>query len=156
MAPDRAPPSSPRTPASRRRTVAAKRPARQSRVNTQKYSQARRQNRPGCMHSNRRALFASFDPDLPYSGRIDGKMGEVGVPVLRDLQPGRHPHPLMLQDVVEKPQQRGRAAGTSDHAAMQADRHHLGRSLAFGIKHVETILTISAELIPAAKTLRVD
>src|SRR6202158_2886037 len=154
MARDRQPPSSCRTIASRQQTAASMRPARQSMASTRKYSKVRRRSRPCCTRSNRRASFASFH--LPDAWRIDGKMREIGVPVLRDLQPRRYPDPLMIHDVVEKPHQRRRAPGTSDDAAVQAHRHHLGRGLAFGVKNVKTVLHIRAKLVAAAEPLRVD
>ena len=83
-------------------------------------------------------------------------MRQIGVPVLRDLQPRRHPDALVLADVVEKAHQRSRAAWTADDPAMQTNGHHLGRGLAFGVEHVKTVLEVSEELLAAAKALRVD
>src|ERR1700722_5234486 len=99
-----------------------------------------------------------FDMARPLSdlARVGGKMREIGVPVLRDLQPRRHPDAVVSPDVVEKAHQGRGAAGTSDDPAMQADRHHLRRGRAFGIEHVETILEIGEELIAAAEPLRID
>jgi hypothetical protein len=58
--------------------------------------------------------------------RLRGEMFQIGVPVLGDREPGRHPDAFVLLDVVEEAHQRSGAAGTADDAAMQADRHHLG------------------------------
>ena len=60
---------------------------------------------------------------------------------------GRHPDPLVLSDVVEKPYQRRSAAGTADDPAMQADRHHLRRGFAFPVKDVKAVLEIGEEFI---------
>src|SRR3954470_5334429 len=93
------------------------------------------------------------------SSNVEGAVGEmrqIGVPMLRDLQPRRHPNPLMLSDVIEKPHQRGGAAGTADDPAMQPHRHHLRRGLALAIKGIKAILEVGEEFIAAAKALRVD
>src|SRR5262245_7815938 len=90
---------------------------------------------------------------------IEGAGGEklhVGVPVLRDIEPRRHPDALVPYDVVEEAHQGRRAAGPSDQAAVQADRHHLRRRCPFSIKHVKTVLQISEEFLAPAKALRVD
>src|SRR5580704_16227770 len=113
--------------------VAAMRPVRRSTASIRKCSQALRRNPACCSHSARRAFLAAYRPDLSDAWRIDGKMREMGVPVLGDLQPRRHPDALMFGNVIEKPHQGGRASGTANHAAMQAYRHHLRRSLAFGV-----------------------
>src|ERR1700730_11468986 len=145
-----------RTAASRRRTAARMRPYRRSMASVRKYWQVVRQSRPCWMRSNRTAIFATFPSSRSDIERVGGEMGKIFVPVLSDLQPRRHPDALMLHDIVEKPHQRGRAPGTSGDAAVQAHRHHLGRGLAFGVQHVETVLQIREKLIAAAKSLRVD
>src|SRR5580692_7006377 len=83
-------------------------------------------------------------------------MRQIVVPVPRDLQSGRDPDAIVAFDVIEKAQQRRRAAGTADEPAMQADRHHLRRSLAFGIEQIETVLEIAIELLAVAEPLRID
>ena len=88
--------------------------------------------------------------------RIGGKMQQVGMPVLGDLQPCRHPDAVVLADVVEEAHQGRSAAGPADQAAMQADRHHLRRRRAFLIEHVKTVLEIGEEFLAAAKALRGD
>src|SRR5262245_12517532 len=85
---------------------------------------------------------------------ISGQRLMLAVPMPCDVEPRRDPHPVALVNVVEKTRQRGRTSGPSDQAAMQPDRHHLGRIFALGIKHVEGVLEIVEELISAAKTLR--
>ena len=56
--------------------------------------------------------------------RLLGEMPEIGVPVLGDRKPRRHPDVLVLPDVVEEAHQGGGTAGAADDTAMQADRHH--------------------------------
>src|SRR3981081_3220539 len=102
------------------------------------------------------SVFCDIAPDLPEAWRICSKVREVGVPVLRDLQAGRHPHALMIHDVVEKSHQRSRAARAADDSAMQANRHHLGRRLAFSIQYVETVFEVGEELRAATQTLGVE
>src|SRR5258705_833463 len=131
-------------------------PARRSTANTRKYSKARRRSRPCCTHSDRRAGFAALRSLRSDIERVGGEIRKVSVPMVRDLQPRRHPGSLMIHDVVEKPHQRGRAARTADNATMQAHRHHLGRRLAFGVQHVKTVLEVGEELIAATEPLRVD
>src|SRR5216684_8911006 len=131
-------------------------PARRSMASTRKRSQGLRRNRPRCRRSNRKAVFATCRPSLSDIKRTGGEIRKIGVPMLRDLQPCRHPDSLMTHDVIKKPPERRRAARTADHAAMQAYRHHLRRRLAFGIEHVEAVLEIGEELIAAAEPLRVD
>src|SRR4051794_40742186 len=87
---------------------------------------------------------------------VVGEMAEIGLPVLRDLQPRRHPDALVLSDVVEKALQGRGTAGPADHPAMQADRHHFRRGLALGVEDVKTVLEIGEELLAAAEPLRVD
>ena len=60
-------------------------------------------------------------------GAPSARCAEIGVPVLRDLQPRRHPDPVMACDVIEKAHQRRRPARPADDPAMQAHRHHLRR-----------------------------
>ena len=86
---------------------------------------------------------------------VVGQMRQIGVPMLRDLQPGRHPDALVLSDVIEEAHQRSGAAGTADDPAMQADRHHLRRGFAFPVKDVKAVLQIGEEFIAAAKPLRI-
>src|SRR5882672_959071 len=131
-------------------------PARRSMASTRRHLRALRQNRPCCMRSSRKAFFATFRPSLSDVERVGSEMRKIGVPMLRDLQPRRHPYLLVTRDVIKEPHQRRRAAWTANHAAMQADRHHLGRRLAFGIEYVEAVLEIGEELIAAAEPLRVD
>src|SRR6266702_6086171 len=96
-----------------------------------------------------------FDIDLSDVEGVLGEMFQIGVPVIGDLKPRRHPDPLMLHDVIEKAHQRRGAAGTADQPAMKADRHHLRRGLALGIEHVKTVLQVGEELVAAAEPLRV-
>src|SRR5438445_10687850 len=72
---------------------------------------------------------------LPDLERIGGKMRMLVVPVLRDLEPRRHPDALVLADVIQEADQARSAAGPAGETAMQADRHHLRRSFTFGIQH---------------------
>ena len=60
-------------------------------------------------------------------------------PVTGDVGAGRDPDPVMLLDVVQETLQAGETPRPADQAAMQADRHHLRRGLAFGVEHVEGI-----------------
>src|SRR5260370_22060956 len=88
------------------------------------------------------SVFCDMLAALPDISGICGEMRQIGMPVLRDLQPRRHPDPYMAHDVVEKPPQRRRAARTSDHATVQADRHHPGRRLPFAIEHIQPLLQL--------------
>src|ERR1700687_3079785 len=105
MAHKRARLSSHRTIASRRRTAARMRHARQSTANIRKYSPARRRSRPCCMRSDRRAFSETFRPSRSDIERVGGEMRKIGVPVLRDLKTRRHPEALMIDDGIEKPHQ---------------------------------------------------
>src|SRR6266700_547289 len=68
---------------------------------------------------------------LPDLKCIGGKMRMLVVPMLRDLEPRRHPDALVLVDIVQEADQPRRAAGPAGETAVQADRHHLRRALAF-------------------------
>ena len=59
----------------------------------------------------------------------------------------RNPEVSMRKGVVEKPFERSRAPGATGEPAMQPDRHHARRTLAFAKKHVEGVLQISKELV---------
>src|ERR1700704_3333672 len=85
-----------------------------------------------------------------------GQCPMLAMPMPRDIEPCRDPHPVARGSIVEKAHERRGASGPSDQPAMQPDRHHLGRILAFGIEHVEGILEIVEELVAAAETLRID
>src|SRR5438309_4054369 len=103
-----------------------------------------------------RPTISSPSIDLSDADGIFGEMAEVGVPVLCDCKPRRHPDPRVAADVIEKPHQRCRAAGPPDQPAMEADRHHFRRGFALGIEHIKTVLQIGEELIAAAEALRID
>src|SRR6266700_288079 len=92
-------------------------------------------------------------PDLERIGR---KMRMLVVPVLRDLQPRRHPDTLVLADIIQETDQARGAAGPAGETAVQSHRHHLRRRLPFGIEHVECILEISEKLLAFGKALRID
>src|SRR4051812_31234220 len=88
--------------------------------------------------------------------RVCSKMRVLVVPMLRDLEPRRHPDALVLAYVVEEADQPRGAAGPAGETAVQPHRHHLRGGLAFGIEHVEGVLQIRVELLAFGKTLRVD
>ena len=69
---------------------------------------------------------------------------------------GRDPDPVDACDVVEKTRERGGAAGPAGQPAVQADRHHLRRALAFGVEHVEAVAQIGEEVVAGGEALRVD
>src|SRR5258708_35830899 len=125
-------------------------------ASTQRYLRAPRQNRPCCRRSDRKGIAGTFCRSLSDIERVGGKVRQISVPVLRDLQPRRYPDLFMGHDVVEKPHQRRSTARPADDAAMQAHRHHLWRGFALRIQHVKTVLEIGEKLVAAAKTLRVD
>src|ERR1700742_193151 len=83
-------------------------------------------------------------------------MSKIGVPMLRDLQPCRYPHPVVFCDVVKKAHQGGCAARPAYDSAVQSDRHHLGRYLSLGVENVKAILQICKKLVAATKALCVD
>src|SRR6266702_7651758 len=92
-------------------------------------------------------------PDLESVVR---KMRVLVVPVLRDLQPRRHPDALVLADIIQEADQPCRATGPAGETAVQPHRHHLRRRLPFGIEHVESVFQIGEELLAFRKALRVD
>src|SRR3954447_9007518 len=91
--------------------------------------------------------------DLECIGR---KMRMLVVPMLRDLQPRRHPDALVFADIVEEADQARGAARPAGETAVQPHRHHLRRGLALGVEHVEGVLQISVELLALGKALRID
>src|SRR3954469_3502733 len=94
--------------------------------------------------------------DIPLPDLECSKMRVLVVPMLRDLEPRRHPDALVLAYVVEEADQPRGAAGPAGETAVQPHRHHLRGGLAFGIEHVEGVLQIRVELLAFGKTLRVD
>ena len=78
----------------------------------------------------------------------------LGDPVTRDVEPGCNPDAIVAERIVKEPRERERASGPADQAAVQADRHHLWRDVAFGIERVERILEIGVELIAGVEALR--
>src|ERR1700752_776916 len=58
---------------------------------------------------------------LPDLERIGSKMRVLVVPMLRDLEPRRHPDALVLADVVEEADQARGAAGPAGETAVQTD-----------------------------------
>src|SRR5436853_538262 len=79
-----------------------------------------------------------------------------GVPMARNIDAPCDPHPLALANMVEETNESRGTAGPPGEAAMQADRHHLGCMLAFGIEHVERVSQIDEQVVGVAKTLRID
>ena len=57
--------------------------------------------------------------------RVGRKRPMFTVPVPRDLEARRRPHPVELADVIEETLQPRRPAGAARKPAMQPDRHHL-------------------------------
>src|SRR5258708_38576197 len=70
-------------------------------------------------------------------------------PVARDLDAAADPDAVVALDVVEKARERGEAPGAPGEPAVQPDREHLRRFLAFGIQRVEGIAQIGEELLAA-------
>jgi len=62
------------------------------------------------------------------------------MPMPRDIEPRRDPHPIALVNVVEKNASGGHTSGPPDQPAVQPDRHHLGRISPSAIEHVEASL----------------
>src|SRR5258708_1812230 len=75
-------------------------------------------------------------------------------PVAGDLHAPADPDLVVFLHVVEERRRRGYARGPAGEAAMQADRQHLRRRLAFRIEYVERVLQIREELTAAVETLR--
>src|SRR6266496_5019082 len=77
------------------------------------------------------------------------------VPVARYIDAPRHPDLVMALRVIEESLKCQSAAGPPGQAAMQADRHHLGRPTpSLLIKAIECVLQIGEELIAAIEALR--
>lgn len=72
-----------------------------------------------------------------------------GNPVARDVDSTANPHLLVLLYVIEESLQGTEASGPSHQPAVQADGHHFGRALTFGVEHVETVAQVVKELITA-------
>src|SRR3984957_5125185 len=78
----------------------------------------------------------------------------LGDPVTRDVEPGWNPDAVVGERIVEESRERERASGPANEPAVQADRHHLGRDIAFGVERIERILEIGVELIAGVEALR--
>src|SRR5271165_5059304 len=155
MAHDPPPPSWHRTAARSRQRAGTTRPARQSTANIRRYWKAARRSRFCWRRSIPKASFATCGV-LTNPRRAFGKMREILLPMLGDIEPRRHPDALVLLDIIEEAHQGCGATGAADDPAVQPDRHHLRLCLAFGIQHVKTVLQIGEELVAPAEALRID
>ena len=76
-------------------------------------------------------------------------------PMPGDVDAPRDPDILEPVDVVEEPAQRRNAARPPDQAAMQAHRHHPGRTPdTFLVERVETVAQVGLELVARVEPLR--
>src|SRR5215468_1137183 len=81
-------------------------------------------------HSGCRARPWSWTTDRRGAG---GERLVLAMPMPRDVETRRDPYPVAHGEIVEEAREAGGAARPPDQPAMQADRHHLGRVLAFGV-----------------------
>ena len=72
----------------------------------------------------------------------------------RDVDAPANPDALVLLDRIEEAHERSETPGPTDETAMKADRHHLRRVRAFGMKDIETVAEICKELIARIEALR--
>ena len=68
----------------------------------------------------------------------------------------RDPDPIEAADIVQKPHQPRGTAGPAGETAMQADRHHFRRALAFAVEKIEAVAQIGKEIVAVGEALRVD
>src|SRR5689334_17875876 len=73
-------------------------------------------------------------------------------PVACDVDAPRDPD-LLAAHVLEKALERGEPSRTADEPAVQADRHHARRAVAFLVEDVEGILEIGEELVARVEPL---
>src|ERR1700683_2298331 len=88
--------------------------------------------------------------------RGGGEVAVLAMPMARDIEARGNPDAVLAADVVDEPRHRCRASRPPSQAAVQADRHHLGRGLALGVEGVESVAQISEEIVAARKALRID
>src|SRR5437867_12190581 len=80
------------------------------------------------------------------SSRVSG-MRMMFEPVARNVDAPRDPHLVLLRSIPDEPLQRGEAAGPAGEPAVQPDRHHARRALAFLVQHVQRVLEVLEELL---------
>src|ERR1044071_4906986 len=73
-------------------------------------------------------------------------------PVASDVDAPRDPD-LLAAHVLEKAFERSKPPGAADEPAVQADRHHARRAVAFLVEDVEGVLEIGEELIARVEPL---
>jgi hypothetical protein len=73
--------------------------------------------------------------------------------MMSDIDAPADPDISITAHIVEKASECGGAAWSTDKAAMQPNRHHLGRGFAFQIERIEAILEIGIELITRVEAL---
>src|SRR5262245_62682436 len=77
----------------------------------------------------------------------------MGDPVTRDVRTTADPDVLMPLDMIEKPLEGIAASGAAAEPAVQTDRHHLRRVLAFTVEIVEGRAQVVRELGGACKPI---
>src|SRR5690606_41399920 len=75
-------------------------------------------------------------------------------PVTSDINATTYPDTLVTLHVVQKTLQGGEASRAPNKATVQADGHHLGGGVTFGIQHIERILQIGEEMVTGSETRR--
>ena len=76
-------------------------------------------------------------------------------PMVRNIEAGCDPHPVVTLNVVEDAGERRGPPRPADKATMQTDRHHLRLALlALGVDDIEGVLQVGIELIARVETLR--
>ena len=126
------------------RPASARRPASHSRARTSSSVNAGRCTprplRPIALRASRSASIRS--PSIAVALIA----GELPAPVLGDLAPGREPHALVREGVVEEPGEPVRAARAPDGALVQADRHEPRPVGALRVQLVERVAQVVGEV----------
>ena len=150
--------SSPGRGHSRSETAAAHTPPRRSRANARRRRRAWRQTRLGSMRLRSSSVTCAMPAALPQAidRCVSRKRPMFTVPMSRNLEARRRPHPVEFADVIQETRQPRRPAGAAGKPAVQPDRHHLRRIGAFVVEEVERVAQIGEECFALGKALRVD
>src|SRR6516162_7491731 len=97
-------------------------------------------------------LIGAFSVDWVGVARLY-RGGVLGAPVAGDVDSPAEPYRRVPARIVEEAGKGCGAAGPADQSAMQADGHHAGAALAFGIEDVEAVLEIGIELVAGVEAL---
>jgi len=90
---------------------------------------------------------------LDSRSQIPRLVGKFLSEMLSNLSSGSNPHAFLRRDILDDLLESSETAGLANAAAMQRNRHHLGRAItAFIIESIESVLNMVVEVSWAPET----